>query len=67
MLGYVCVCVCVGTCISTASQPSGEGQCAGPLGRMVQTSQKELFELEGVAQKSPRPCAELSEESTVEF
>lgn len=30
VLGCVCVCVCVGTCTSNASQPSGEGQCAGP-------------------------------------
>lgn len=63
VLGCVCV---LELAQAMPRSPQGKVSVLG-LGRMVQTSQKELFELEGVAQKSPRPCAELSEERTVGF
>lgn len=63
VLGCVCV---LELAQALPRSPQGKVRVLGP-GRTAQTSQKELFELEGVAQKSPSPCAELSEESTVEF
>lgn len=60
-----CVCV-LELAQALPCSPQGKVRVLGS-GRTAQTSQKELFELEGGAQKSPSPCAELSEESTVEF